>query len=189
MGRSRVRGRPSSRPMLVARLAVGVSVDGVPSLFRVPPVTRCWGALIAHTHSLVVSRAGPSLRTALRRTLGEECRVQSVVRAVGTLRPVSAGLVIRLVSRGCPRRPSCPTAQSIVESKDLKYIMVKGCIDTTTMAPMERPAAMCSGLVACNLIETDHGGPWCGTWMGQYGRMTQGAGSESQQANAVYANA
>ena len=77
-------------------------------------------------------------------------------------------------------------ADSIVKSKDLKYIMIKGCIDTTTIAPTELPANSCSGLVACNLIETDSGGPWCGTYMGQYGRMTQGAGSESQQAEGIF---
>ena len=60
-------------------------------------------------------------------------------------------------------------------AKDVDFVLEKGCIDFTTVMPTIRPSAMCPGLVACNLIQTPRGGPYCGATLGTYGRMNLGA--------------
>ena len=60
-------------------------------------------------------------------------------------------------------------------AKDIDFVLEKGCIDFTTIMPTIRPSAMCPGIVACNLIQTPRGGPYCGATLGTYGRMNLGA--------------
>lgn len=84
---------------------------------------------------------------------------------------------------GCKQQPLALIAQCkmvaaellLVPRDDLDYIMFNGCIDFTTTMPMIKPAFECSGLVACNLIQTPRGGPYCGGTLGVYGRMNLGA--------------
>lgn len=84
---------------------------------------------------------------------------------------------------GCKHQPLALIAQCksiaeellVVPRDDLDYIMFNGCIDFTTTMPIIKPAWECSGLVACNLIQTPRGGPYCGGTLGVYGRMNLGA--------------
>jgi len=91
--------------------------------------------------------------------------------------------VMGTVASGCSHQPlaladlckSLATELLAVPRDDLDHIMGIGCIDFTTTMPIIKPAMECSGLVACNLIQTPRGGPYCGGTLGVYGRMNLGA--------------
>ena len=79
-------------------------------------------------------------------------------------------------------RGSSPGADypGFAQRRDVYKLLKGGCVDLSTITPMEQLPGKCPGLVACNIIRDPfRGGPMCGMRLRQWGDFAIPDGSEA----------
>ena len=78
-------------------------------------------------------------------------------------------------------RGSSPGADypGFAQRRDVYKLLKGGCVDLSTITPIEQLPGKCPGLIACNIIRDLRGGPMCGMRLRQWGDFAIPDGSEA----------